>query len=138
MNNESPSKQQLFAERLATIEANSEFQKSTLAEITKTLNKVVETQASLAAQQTTIESLINDGKSIRKIIADQETEIRMCKMTHATLTDEVTKTVKEIEELKGKVYKNETFTKQATWIIMFVCTPLMLYVAQQLISTFFP
>lgn len=121
---------ELFAERLATVEVSNEFQKSTLKEISQTLKGVVETQAKLANQKEEISSMNNDIRVLRSQAAKQETDIRLLEMTLNKTVKSVEDCADEIDKLKVRVGKNETFTRQATYVITAIGIPFVIWLAQ--------
>lgn len=129
-------RQQLFAERLATIEANNEYQKQSLKQISQTLERVVETQAKLANQQEAINTLSDDLSYLRKTVGEQETTIRIISMKLEKAIQEIDSNKAQIGDLRGRVLRNETITKQVAWVFTAVLAPLAIYTAQSLISMF--
>lgn len=127
---------EILAERLATIEANNEHQRTALAHISQTLERVVETQAKLANQQEAISTLAEDLSYLRKTVSEQETTIRILTIKLDGTQEQVAKNKDEITKMRDRVLRNEQFTKQATWAFTAVVTPIAIYVAQSLVTLF--
>jgi len=125
---------QLFAERLATIEASNDHQRQSLSQISKTLERVVETQAKLANQHESITTLAREMSELRSLTAEQETAIRILSMKQDKALDEFEKYKAKTNDLENRLDKNESFLKQLKWTLTIVLTPVLIYVGEKLIG----
>lgn len=114
---------QILRERMATIEANSQFHRETLAELSASLREVIATQGMVAGQENAIKALYHDLDVLKAKVADLdnrsttsyfETQDIFGKIERGTteaggLSAELDKITGRIDDVVEKVDKNERF-----------------------------